>query len=433
MNAVNRQELAPGVYFSSVDDGRFKTGCISVTMLVPLKKETAAKNALLPQVLTRSCKKYPDFLSLNKRLNSLYGASVAGYCRKFGEAQALTLSIAGLDDRFTMDKEQVSAQLTELLCAMLFEPKLEDGAFCKQDVEQERRQLLDAIDAEYNEKRVYAVNRCIEIMCKDEAFGIRRYGSREEVEKLTAQDVYSAWEDVLKTARVEVMMIGSSDKTAAIDTFRKAFERIRRQPAEIKTEIVRSAGSVTRETEELNVAQSKLVMAFRTGVAEPDGNVMAQRLMSAVLGGTPNSKFFVNVREKYSLCYYCASRYDRNKGILTVESGVETQNIEKAEKEILNQIHALQNGELSGFEMESTKLSMTNSFNSMSDTVGGTEAWYISQLLDKEQLTPEEAAKRVMDVTAQQVISAAKKLSLDTVYVLKPNGAGNGEEKEESI
>lgn len=95
-------------------------------MLVPLKKETAARNALLPQVLTHSCKKYPDFISLNKRLNSLYGASVMGYCRKFGESQALTLSIAGLDDRFTIDKEQVSAELTGLLCAMLFEPKLED-------------------------------------------------------------------------------------------------------------------------------------------------------------------------------------------------------------------------------------------------------------------------------------------------------------------
>lgn len=430
MNAVNRQELSPGVYFSSVDDGRFKTGRISVTMLVPLKKETAARNALLPQVLTRSCEKYPDFLSLNKRLNSLYGASVAGYCRKFGEAQALTLSIAGLDDRFTIDKERVSAELTELLCAMLFEPKLEEGAFCKQDVEQERRQLLDAIDAEYNEKRVYAVNRCIEIMCKGEAFGIRRYGSREAVEKLSPRDVYGAWEDVLKTARVEVMMIGSSDKTAAVETFRTAFEKINRRPSEIKTEIVCGADSVTRQTEELDVAQSKLVMAFRTGIAEPDGDVMADRLMSAVLGGTPNSKFFMNVREKYSLCYYCAARYDRNKGILTVDSGVETQNIEKAEKEILNQIHALQNGELSDFEMDSTKLSITNSFNSMSDTVGGTEAWYISQLLDKEQLTPEEASKRVMDVSAQQVIDAAKKLTLDTVYVLRPNG--NGEEKEES-
>jgi len=162
--------------------------------------------------------------------------------------------------------------------------------------------------------------------------------------------------------------------------------------------------------------------------AEPDDGVMAQRLMSAVLGGTPNSKFFVNVREKYSLCYYCAARYDRNKGILMVDSGVETQNIEKAEKEILNQIHALQNGDLSDFEMDSTKLSMTNSFNSMSDTVGGTEAWYISQLLDKEQLTPEEASKRVMSVSAQQVIDAARKLTLDTVYILKPSGAG--EEKE---
>ena len=428
MNAVNRQELAPGVYFSSVDDGRFKTGRISVTMLVPLKKETAARNALLPQVLTHSCKKYPDFISLNKRLNSLYGASVMGYCRKFGESQALTLSIAGLDDRFTIDKEQVSAELTGLLCAMLFEPKLEDGTFCKQDVEQERRQLLDAIDAEYNEKRVYAVNRCTEIMCINEAFGIRRYGSREAVEKLSERDVYSAWEDVLKTARVEVMMIGASDKTAAADTFRKAFEKVSRRPAEIKTEVVRSAGDITREAEALDVAQSKLVMAFRTGIAEPDDGVMAQRLMSAVLGGTPNSKFFVNVREKYSLCYYCAARYDRNKGILMVDSGVETQNIEKAEKEILNQIHALQNGDLSDFEMDSTKLSMTNSFNSMSDTVGGTEAWYISQLLDKEQLTPEEASKRVMSVSAQQVIDAARKLTLDTVYILKPSGAG--EEKE---
>lgn len=63
MNAVNRQELAPGVYFSSVDDGRFKTGRISVTMLVPLKKETAARNALLPQVLTRSCKNTPIYKS----------------------------------------------------------------------------------------------------------------------------------------------------------------------------------------------------------------------------------------------------------------------------------------------------------------------------------------------------------------------------------
>lgn len=425
MNAINRQKIAEGVFFNNIDDTRFKTGRISITMLTPLKIETAAQNALLAQVLTRSCKKYPDFISLNKRLNSLYGAGVSGYCRKFGEAQAITLSIAGLDDRFTIDHEQISADLTELLCMILFEPKLEDGAFCKDDMEQERRQLIDMIDAEFNEKRIYAVNRCIEIMCKNEAFGIKRYGSRERVEQITPQDVFTAWQHLLKTARVEIMMIGSSDTHAAQEAFTKTFQGIERQAAPIKTEIVRTPKQVTEETENMDVAQSKLVMAFRSGIAEPDGDVMAARLMCAVLGGTPNSKLFLNVREKYSLCYYCAARFDRNKGIITIESGVETENIEKAKKEILNQVKALQDGNLTDFEIDSTKLSVANSFTSMSDTVGGTEAWYITQLLDQEQLSPEEATKRVMAVTKDQIINAAKKMSLDTVYVLTNTGTAN--------
>lgn len=425
MNAINRQEIAKGVYFNSIDDKRFKTGRISITMLTPLKEETAAQNALLAQVLTRSCAKYPDFISLNKHLNSLYGAGISGYCRKFGEAQAVTLSVAGLDDRFTINNEKISSELTELLCTILFEPKLEDGGFCKDDLEQERRQLIDMIDAEFNEKRIYAVNRCIEIMCKNEAFGIKRYGSKERVEQLKPQDVFAAWENLLKTARVEIMMIGASDTHAAQEAFTKAFQGIERSVTEISTEIVRQPERVTEETESMDVAQSKLVMAFRSGIAEPDGDVMAARLMCAVLGGTPNSKLFLNVREKYSLCYYCAARFDRNKGIITIESGVETENIDKAREEILNQVEALKNGELTDFEIDATKLSVANSFTSMSDTVGSTEAWYISQLLDKERLSPEEATKRVMAVTKEEIIDAAKKMALDTVYVLTNTDAGN--------
>ena len=101
MNTVTRKQIANGVYFNAVVDTRFKTGRISVTMFVPLLEDVASANALLPQVLTRSCEKYPDFISLNSRLNALYGASVAAFCRKMGETQALTISAAGLDDRFT--------------------------------------------------------------------------------------------------------------------------------------------------------------------------------------------------------------------------------------------------------------------------------------------------------------------------------------------
>ena len=73
-------------------------------------------------------------------------------------------------------------------------------------------------------------------------------------------------------------------------------------------------------------------MGFRTGTATPDEGVPATRLMAALFGGTPNSKLFLNVREKLSLCYYCSASYNSMKGIMLVQSGVEVKRIWSARR-----------------------------------------------------------------------------------------------------
>lgn len=423
MNQIARHTIAENVFFNSIKDDRFKTVRISATMFVPLRKETAAANALLPKLLARSCKAYPDATSLNKKLNSLYGAGVGGYCRKMGEALAITIGLSGIDDRYTLLGETLSAEFTDLLCQMLFAPKVQNGAFDEEDFLQEKRQLIDSIDSEYNEKRIYASNRLTQIMCKDEAFGINRYGSKEQVAALTPQDVYQAWEQMLATARIELMMLGSGDSMFAVKQLEEQFKGINRAPQTITTEIIKTVDSVKEETEEMDVSQCKLFMGFRAGMAEPKDDTMAMRLAVTVLGGTSNSKLFLNVREKYSLCYYCAARYDRQKGIMVVDSGVESENIEKAKEEILHQLSLLQQGEVSDFELESAKRSISNGFNTMTDTLSGTEAWYISQMLDRNIFSPQQATQQANKVTKADVIDAAKKITLDTVYVLKSQPA----------
>ena len=184
-------------------------------MIVPLNKDTAAAYALLPSVLVYSCAKYPDTTALNKALSNLYGAGIGGYCRKMGESLAVTVTISGIDDRYTMNGEKISPELVKILCEVIFNPKFENGVFCLKDFEQCKRQLLEAIDGEFNDKRSYAISQMVSEMCKDETFGIRRYGSREDVEKLTREDLYNAWKKILVCSRVEVMMIGNSDTTLA--------------------------------------------------------------------------------------------------------------------------------------------------------------------------------------------------------------------------
>lgn len=420
MSRIVRKSIANGVSFNSIKEERFKTAKISVTMFVPLNKKTAAAYALLPSVLSYSCKKYPTTLSFNRALSNLYGAGIGSYCRKMGESLALTLTIAGIDDRYTMNKEKISPELVELLCEIIFNPNVENNAFVENDFEQCKRQLIEAIDGEFNEKRTYAISQMLSEMCEDEAYGIKRYGTREDVEKLTPQELYKVWKDVLVNSRIEIMMIGSSDTTLAEKVIRDKLLSVERNTPEIKTEVRTTVENVKEKVETSDIAQAKLVMGFRTATAQPESDSIPMALTVAILGGTPSSKFFVNVREKLSLCYYCAARYYKLKGIVVVDSGVEKENINRTIEEIKNQLDEMKKGNISDFEIESAKLSLVNSYKSTQDTVNGTESWYINQMLDNEVLTVEQAVEKLNAVDKDTIVELANTITLDTVYLLQP-------------
>lgn len=417
--SIVREEISNGVFFNSVKDDRFKTMKISANIIMPLKEGSAAENAVLCGVLTRSCKQYPDFTVLNKKLCSLYGADINASVLKIGDRQVIRITASGIDDRYTINGESVSRELSELLCKVIFEPNVLNCSFSTEDVQQESRQLLELIDSEYNDKRTYAINQMIAQMCKDEAYGTGRYGSPENIKCVTPTSLYEAWNRVLEFANFEIFYIGDSSADKALQVFSSAFCGLKRNPAELPNLIVRRAEDSKHIVEEADVVQAKLVMGFRTDCAVPEKFSTAVRLMSAVLGGTANSKLFCNVREKQSLCYYCTSRYLSDKGILIVDSGVECDNIDKTETAVLKEIEDMKNGMITDFEIESAKLAVVNSFYSSNDTVSGIESWYTSQIFDKSFKSIEELSEEIMAITKSQLVEAARMLTLDTVYVLK--------------
>ena len=65
-----------------------------------------------------------------------------------------------LSDRLTLNGEKISEALANLLCSVLFNPLLENGQFPRESFLQEQRQTLEMPDAEYNDKRIYAKQRC---------------------------------------------------------------------------------------------------------------------------------------------------------------------------------------------------------------------------------------------------------------------------------
>lgn len=421
MTNIERKEIAPNVFFNSVKVQRFKTMKLSCTAYIPLTKETAAMSAMLSQVLTKSCEEYPTLMQFSRKLGSLYGATVSGGANKSGDVRTLKLVVSAIDDRFALGGESVAEDVSKLLCEVLFKPKVKNGKFDSEDLEQERRQLIEYIDAQFNDKQVYAALRCTEIMCEGEPYGITRHGGVDTINKIDCENLYRGWQELLKTARFEIFFVGGKGEKEAENVFKKAFSKVERQPVKLENKVVYDVKEVKNVTEEMELSQSKLIIGMRTGVDALDPRSDAMKLMSAVLGGTAHSKLFNNVREKLSLCYYCSSRYDGRKGILRIESGVESENIEKAKEAIFTEIEEMKKGNITDFEMESAKLSICDAYKTLDDSVDGIESWYSVQVFEDRFKNLDEKLEGIMKVTKEQVIEAANLLKTDTIYVLKGN------------
>ena len=426
MDKFTSYNVAPGVNFNVIKDGRFKTGRASVALFRPLDDAQVCANAVLPFLLSKSCSKYKDFTSIHRYLDELYGASVGADVSKLGEIQVLSISSSFLADDYALSKEKISEKITNLLCEMLFDPIIVNGAFSTELLDQEKRQLVDLIESEFNDKRIYSKNKCQELMCEGERFGINKYGTKSGVEGLSEPEVFEIWKENLKSSRIELTLLGNvKDHQFALDAFRNKFKELERTNIkECKTEIIRECKSVRNFAENISLSQSKLVMGFRTGIAGKDKNTMAMRLAVAIFGATPHCKLFLNVREKYSLCYYCSAKYDRHKGIMLVESGVESKNIERAKEEILNQLNDVKKGNFTDDDINNIKRSLSNMYRTIGDYLSSIESFYVSQIFDENKLSTDEFIEKLDKVTKEEIVDAANKIYLDTVYTL----VGTGEE-----
>lgn len=425
--SVCTHRLCNGVESMVLPDDRFKTAQITVGLFLPLARETVEEYALLPRLLTRACASYPDFSALNRRLNELYGASVTGRVTRVGEAQGLIFTAECLADRFALHGEEVSAACAKLLCDMLFEPAFENGVFRRADVETERRCLAEDVRAQINDKRWYACCRAEELLCPNEAYSIGRCGKAENIEKLTPEQLTEAWKRMLREATVRLTLQGGEEMAAVEEAFRRGFSAVEgRAPVPCVTDTATVMPELRRKTERMAINQSKLVMGFRTHCAEPHADVTATRLMNAILGGTPSSLLFRNVREKLSLCYYCSSSYDRMKGLMFVQSGVDEANAALAEAEILKQIEALASGDFTDEDLESARRCVMQSFEVVNDSQSGLASWYLWQTLTSRLLTPDELRAELAGIDRDAVIRAAKRLSFECVYLLAQEGQTDG-------
>ncbi len=399
----------------------FTTTLVSFNFYMPLKKETVSHYALLPEIMATCSKDFPDYLKLNYKLSSLYGADVVTSSSKVGNCICVKFTVSSINDKYAFDGQEVTKEAIELLLNLIFRPKTENKAFCSDDLKREKRKLIDRIKGELNDKRTFARNRLTCEMFEDDPFGLYKLGDIESVTAISGEELYESWKAMLSSGYLKIHVIGEKMPDGLEESISKELSVFDRKNI---TDIYNVTALKERETEKtvtdyFDVAQGKLVMGFSCPDGDDDTSLDVM-LMNDIFGGGPYSRLFTNVREKMSLCYYCSSQAVRNKGFMMVDSGVEKENAEKAKEAILGQLEIMKKGEFSDFEFSSAVKSIKDSLRSYKDSQNGLDVWYTLKAINKTVYSPEEISEKIEKITKQDVMNAANRVKLNTVYMLLP-------------
>ena len=425
------KQLADGVELLVNRTDKFKTGLLSATLTVPLRREDATAGALIPEVLYRGSRSCPDMERLSAATDALYGASLGTGVRQRGESQCISFLCSVIDDRYALDGSAVLEPAAGLMGEVLLDPAAENGVFRRDYVKGEGANLADRIRARVNDKRSWSIFRLVQEMCDGEAYAVDKLGDAEEALSVSPEGLWADYQALLGRAKVTFYYGGSAQPERVEETVRRAFAPlIRGRNAPVSCAVPREpSGPVRTVTDEMDVTQGKLAMGFRTGGVTMDSpDYPALLVCNALYGGSANSRLFLNVREKLSLCYYASSLIDKLKGLLVVSSGVEFGDFDRAQEAILAQLDELRAGRFTDEERNAAIRTVVNGLRGRLDSQGQMEDDCVTKLICG--VRPDDGAELIRSVervTAEDIAQAAQRIRLDTVYRLTgKEGAAHG-------
>lgn len=418
----NEQELKKGIKLHTIKTDKFKTNLIAVFLTTKLTRENVTKNALISTILRRGTRTMKTQEEISKQMEEMYGASFDCGLDKTGDNQVIKFYVETINDNFIPQSgEELLKTGIEKILEIAFNPYVENDGFKLEYLEQEKNNIKQRIDGKIDNKARYAIDRCIEEMYKDEAFGLYKFGFKEDLEQINSQDLYNYYKELINTCKIDIFVSGNiDDKIITIIEENENIKNLQeREPNYIIPKIEKKENKGENIVmESMEVTQGKLILGLDVTLND-ESQKYTTLIYNSLLGGDANSKMFQNVREKAHLAYVASSSYLRYKNNIFVNCGIEISNYEKALELIRKQIEDMRNGDFTDEELENSKQGIIASIKTIDDEQDTEIMYYLGQELTKSKTSLEQYMEKIQNVTRQEVIDVAKNVNINTIYFLK--------------
>ena len=397
---------------------KFKSLFFDLIFTQKIEKDKITINNLLIDNLLFSCKKYDSAKKMSIKKQDLYGASLNGSTKRLGKNLVINLSMSILNPKYTEDI--MLEESLNFYKEIILNPNIENNAFDEEIFNLIKNNIYIDIKSVNENKKYYALSNLKEGMDKTSPISYRMEGYIEDLDKITNKNLYKIYQKLLKDSVIDLYVVGDFDfkEMEKIITKKLKLKPKKKQISEIKVNYKNPKDNIQEIIEETNYNQSTLALGYSFKNLTNKEKEYTLVLYNIILGNSPDSKLFKNIREKKSYAYNISSNYKELDGILTISAGINSDNYMDTLRGIHHELENMKNGDISEKEIDSAKQLFISALNEIDE--------YPSSIIDhhysiyhykRKQIKTQ--IKNIKEITKEEIIKVAKKIELDTIYLLK--------------
>ena len=411
------------------DTDKFKNTKLSIYFNLKSDAKNFAKMAMLSELLGNATQKYPSETEVSRQLSRMFGASFGVTVLRYGDIHTLRINISFPNDKYLPDNQHVGTAIIGFLDEVINHPLTDNNRFEENFFELHKANLLNYFNSIIEDRDYYANIQLQKLMFPNDInHGSFLYGTTDQLSSLDSVAVYEFYQWLLVNANV-MAFVGGHVESDFVDELRHILpdsnHKFERLDPFVK---LPESSQVLRDEKSLDIEQTVLTMGYELPVYSGDPLYFPAVIFNQLLGGSPQSVLFTDVREKQSLAYDISSSYNSLNGSLTVSAGILPQNQALVEKLVAESIDKIAGGNIDNAVVDGIKQSLIDQRKSSADSLGS----QLGKLFIKEIVNEDTDDAKYIDgvnaVRTEALIELANKLKLRAVYSLK----GNGERDEDN-
>ncbi len=368
------------VYLASLGGLRFenkKNNGISQLLSAVLCKGTRTKNAL--------------------RIGEI-NESIAGHVSSYAGRNSW-----GLSASFLAEKREAGL---ELFSDLLLNPSFE-----KEEVEKEKRLLLEAIKHQEDSPAHMAFQKFQALLFKKHPYGLPLLGTPGVVRQLDRNSLIAFYSRLARPSQTVISVVGSFSPEQLADDLNEMLASFPQIPSPLpKPPLEPKPTSVRKDESKKKKRQAHLVIGFQgTRLSSPDR--YALEVLNNVLSGQ-GGRLFLELRDKNSLCYSVSSTLVEGlePGYFAVYMGMEPQKITAAIDGILAELQKMREAIITKDELDRAKQYIIGNYEidlQKNSAVASSLAYNELYGLGFEEF--KKYPEKIGAVTAEDVLHAARK------------------------